>query len=135
MIDSEDVPDGATEYFVECLAAPQPLHPRDFSMQNGQITRSFATTRGNGKRNFNSSRSGHSSCPTAHRLLRFRSNVEDLTRCSVEPDRDFVESLAAGGLNNVRKFSILYRGGTDTRSMRDVSSGRVFFVSRSLSMR
>ena len=115
------------ELFVKCLTALPNLHTLEIvSLQGAQIIRSFVTALTRREPKLQQVRTLIMP-PTAHRLLHYCPNVQDLTCCDWKPDRDFVDSLAAGGPNRVTKFSVLCAAGKDTRLMRDIWPGMVHF--------
>jgi len=61
-------------------------------------------------------------------LLRYCPNVEDLT-CTSAPDKRFIETLVASGLNHLTKFSAAHV------RMGDIWSSAAYFVSCSPPMR
>jgi len=68
--------------------------------------------------------------PTAHFLLRYYPNIEDLTYGRAAPTEAFAESLVVGGLNLVTKLSVMCRGRwSETWPSVDICSSKVYLVS------
>ena len=111
--------------FVECLAALPNLHTLEIgSMPRGIAPERFIITLGRRKLPVRTLILP----PTAHPLLRYCPNVEDLTCSDTAPDTAFVESLKAGGSNHITKLSVSCPGGDDNSSNEDVCSSRVYFA-------
>ena len=109
MVDLADGTDGATKLFVKCLTALPNLHTLEIvSMWKPGVVMSFTTALV--KENPRLQVQTLVLPPTAHWLLRYCPNVEDLTCCTTGPDECFVESLLVSGLNHITKFSVLYPG-------------------------
>jgi len=132
VVDFEGLAGRVAEHFVECLTTLPNLHTLEIaSMRGGGVARVFATALGERKTKLQLQQVRTLVLPpSAHPLLRYCPNVEDLTCCTMKPNRSFVESLAAGGLDRIAKFSVLCSVGRDTRLMEDIWSGMDFFVSR-----
>jgi len=112
--------------FVECLAALPNLHTLEIGwVKNSLVGELFVTTLGNRELPVRTLVLP----PTAHPLLQYCPNVEDLTCSDTAPDRSFVESLVAGGLAHITKLSVTCPGGSDNWPNEDICSSRVYFVS------
>lgn len=135
MVDFEGGTSRVAELFAECLTALPNLHTLEISsMWEDEIAQSFATALGERKPKLQLQQVQTLILPpSAHPLLRYCPNVEDLTCCTMKPDIGFVGSLAAGGPDRITKFSVLCMVGKDTRLMKDIWSGMACFVSGSLS--
>jgi len=119
--------------FVECLAALPNLHTLEITSMSGRYVQAFVTALENRKLRIRLQQIRTLILPAeVHRLLRYCPNVEDLTCCATMPDEAFVESLAVGGLDHIRKLSVFPSGKRGTRSSGDIWSSRVHFVSFSL---
>ena len=131
VVDFEGGTSRVAELFVECLTALPNLHTLEISsMWEDQIAQSFTTALRERKPKLQLQQVQTLILPPkAHQLLRYCPNVEDLTCCTMKPDIGFVESLAVGGPVRIAKFSVLCLEGKDTRSMKDIWSGMVYFVS------
>lgn len=130
VVDFMGASEEATKLFVECLATLPNLHTLEiFSMQEHELVQAFATALEERKPPLQQVRTLVLP-PTAHWLLRYCPNVEDLTCCAMRPNNSFVESLMAGGPNHITKFSSLYLVGTDPRPIEGVWLGTAYLVSR-----
>jgi len=70
-----------------------------------------------------------------HWLLRCCPNVEDLTCCGTPPGIDFVESLAANGLNCITKLTVLCPGGSGIWWSLDIWPSKIHILPPSPSSR
>ena len=120
--------DKLSALFVNCLATFPNLHTLEIgSTPNGLVLESLTTT-ALGKRKLPVRTLALP--PTAHFLLRYCPNIEDLTCGPTAPTEAFVESLVVGGLNLVTKLSVSCRGGwSDTGPSVDICPSRVYPVS------
>jgi len=109
-----DGADGVMGFFVNCLTTLANLHTLEIvSMgEDGRCVQPFVTALKKTKPQPRQVRTLVLPL-TAHLLLRYCPNVEDLTCCAMKPSEAFVESLVAGRLSRVTKFSILYPGDKD----------------------
>ena len=119
MVDFVDGADGVMRLFVECLAVLPNLHTLEIvSMRKDESVQSFAIALERAKLQLQVRTLVLP--PSAHWLLRYCPNVEDLRCCATKPDEAFVGSLVAGRLDRLTKFAVLCPGDTDIWPSRDL---------------
>lgn len=122
MVDFVDGTDGVMKLFAECLTVLPNLHTLEIvSMRKDESVQSFAIALERAKLQLQLRQVRTLVLPpSAHWLLRYCPNVEDLTCCATKPDEAFVGSLVAGRLHHLTKFAVLCPGDTDIWPSRDL---------------
>lgn len=112
MVDFVDGTDAVMKLFVECLAVLPNLHTLEIvSMRKDESVQSITVALERVKPQLQVRTLVLP--PTAHWLLRYCPNVEDLTCCATAPDEAFVGSLVVGRLTLLTKLAVSYPGDTD----------------------